>query len=196
MHDLHDYVDGDFCDPAVVTLEGAPPLPWEHRTVMVSYFDGDATFLAWWCNGYGGATIVTDQDGTAIWADGSTSAVTRLVATDIAAEPDTEATGGDLFKRYYIDRHPEQVWKRAVDLAVGDRVWELTVNGLGIGDEGLPVVIDRIGPVVRGRRESHYVASRACHGASQPQGARLNMEAQQWARLDDRAGVSDVLQGT
>lgn len=200
-HDLYDEFDCPFPDPRMTQLEGTPG--WERRQVMMTYRTDTEDFAAWFGytpGGVGvvGASIIGYETGTVTWADGSATPIQRRTAVDVAAEPGSDATGEDMFKRHWIDAHPEQSWKHSTELVVGDRVMDLTEGALGLDPAGLPAIIDQIDNIVDpdtgalayhgrdpgDRRSVHYTAARACNGRTNPQGASHRF-VNQWVRLED-----------
>lgn len=191
-HDLYDDFDCPFPDPRTQLLPTAPP--WSRRQVMMTYRDGtDNEFAVWFGylpdgTGITGASLIGTQGGTATWDDNTTTPIQRRTATDIAAETDPTLTGNDMFKRHYIDQHPEQTWKHSTELVVGDRIMDLTTGALGLPPDSLPAVIDMIDTPYDpdDRRSVHYVASRPSKGMTQLQGASHRF-VHQWVRLEDAA---------
>jgi len=189
IHDLYDDFDCPFPDPRIQLLPDTPP--WNRRQVTMTYRDGTANEFAVWFGylpggtGLTGASLIGTETGTATWTDNTTTTIQRRTAIDIAAEPDTTSlTGNDMFKRHYIDQHPEQTWKHSTELVVGDRIIDLTAGALGLHPDSLPAVIDMIDTPYDpdDRRSVHYIAANPVEGRTPGASHRF---VHQWVRLED-----------
>lgn len=186
-HDIYDHFDPPIPEPRIETLPGTPP--WDRRHITMTYHDNtNKDFAAWFgylLNGTGvtGASLIGTETGNVTWPDNTTSTIQRRVSTDIAVETDTTLTGNDIFKRHYIDQHPEQTWKHSTELTIGDRIIDLTGGALGLHPDSLPAIIDTIDSPndPDDRRSVHYVAANP-NGHTPGASHRF---VHQWIRLEN-----------